>query len=396
MNYRYARRVEGAAPTLIRQVMEYAKDKPDFCSLYIGNPAYETCPVEEMRAISDEVFAKYPREMLSYGYNQGTTELREAIRKRMIHRGVDMTDQEVLIIPGSGHGIDLMVNTFCNPGQKILVEKVTYSGIVNGARMGEGQLVGVAMDEQGMDPDDLDALATKNPDATFLYAVTTFSNPTGVTWPLARRKAIYEVAQKHNLMIYEDDPYGELRFAGEAVPTMKHIDTDGRVVYAGSFSKILSAGLRVGYTVVHKDIYPLFSCSQGNWGLNSNLAQMIVSTFMERYDMDKHIQGICDFYGKKAAVMFDAIDRHFPKECVRTHPEGGLFVWVTIPDHIEEIAAWHELMEAGVGVVPSKNFAADPSVPGHAFRLNYSLPTPEEMERGCKIMGDYLKKRIHG
>lgn len=391
MEYRLAKRVRNAMPTMIRQVSEYASKNPDFISFHLGNPAYETFPVEQIREISDEVMRTEARSVLPYGPNPGWAILKEEIRRRLIHKGIDMTDQEVLITPGSGHGMDLMVNTFCEKGDVILTEKITYPGILGAARMSESRAVGVKTDGDGMEIEDLERKAGEHPEAKFIYLVPTFSNPTGVTVSAAKRRELYRVAAKYGLMIYEDDPYSELRFAGEPVPSIKSFDGDGRVVYAGSFSKILSAGMRVGYVVCHKELYPRLSASQGNWMIAASLCQFIVAYFMRDSDMDAHVRGISEFYGKKAELMKSCVDRYFPAFCKRSDPEGGLFLYVTLPRGIDMGKLWHELLQKGVGVVPAAGFAPDEDDAENGFRMCYSVASPEEIDRGCRMIGESLK-----
>lgn len=394
MEYRLAKRVRNAKPTVIRQVSAFAAEKPDFIPFHLGNPAYETFPVDQLREISNEIMQTCPEKVLPYGPNPGWPVLKGEIRKRLTHRGIDLTDQEVLITPGSGHGMDLMVNTFCEKNDVILTEKITYPGILGAARYSESRVVGVEIDANGIVLEDLERKIKENPDAKFIYLVPTFSNPTGITLPLERRKELYRLAEQYNMMIYEDDPYGELRFEGDAVPAIKSLDRSGRVVYAGSFSKILSAGMRVGYIVCHKDLYPRLSASQGNWMISASWSQLVVAEYMKRNDMDAHVKKVSEFYGRKAQKMKACIDDFFPEDCVRSNPMGGLFLYVNIPDRINMEQFWHEMMEKGVGIVPSFGFAAGGKKVQNGFRMCYSAANFEQIETGCKLIGNTLKQYL--
>ncbi len=389
MEYKYAGRARFAAPTLIRMANDYAAGNPDFIFFSVGNPSVETFPAKELRELADEVLAEDYKSCLPYGENPGYPPLRALVRERLVKRGILKADDDndLFITPGSGHGMDLMTMTFCDPGDEIIVEEFTYTGIIGSARCMGASLVGVKMEGDGMDMADLEEKLRTHPRAKFIYLVPTFSNPTGITWSMEKRKALYALSQKYDIMIYEDDPYGELRYSGTPVDTVKSLDTDGRVVYAGSFSKILSAGLRVGYVVCDKSLYTKLSCAAGNVVVASNLAQMVMAKYMERYDLDAHIQKACDYYGKKARAMKEALDRCLPEGWVRTDPEGGLFMWVTAPEKVDAMEMWKELLSMGVGLAPSASFAPDRDNPGHAFRLNYSRPSIEDIEKGCEIFG---------
>lgn len=383
-----------AAPTLIRLANDYAAGNPDFIFFSVGNPSVETFPAKELQLLANEVLEKEYKICLPYGENPGYPLLRRLVRERLEKRGIlhSGDSNDLFITPGSGHGMDLMTMTFCNPGDEILVEEYTYTGILGSARCMGAKLVGVRTLSDGMDMDDFESKLREHPRAKFVYLVPTFSNPTGITWSEEKRRQLYELCHKYDLMIYEDDPYGELRYSGKAVPTIKSMDTDGRVVYAGSFSKILSAGLRVGYLVCDKSLFTKLSCAAGNVVVASNLAQMIMAKYMERYDLDAHIQKACDYYGEKARAMKNALDCYLPDGWVRTDPEGGLFMWVTAPENVSAMDMWKELLSMGVGLAPSASFAPDPQNPGHAFRLNYSRPSIEDIEKGCRIFGEVSAK----
>ena len=349
MEYKYAGRARFAAPTLIRMANDYAAGNPDFIFFSVGNPSVETFPAKELRELADEVLAEDYKSCLPYGENPGYPPLRTLVRERLVKRGILKADDDndLFITPGSGHGMDMA---------------------------------------------DLEEKLRTHPRAKFIYLVPTFSNPTGITWSMEKRKALYALSQKNDIMIYEDDPYGELRYSGTPVDTVKSLDTDGRVVYAGSFSKILSAGLRVGYVVCDKSLYTKLSCAAGNVVVASNLAQMVMAKYMERYDLDAHIQKACDYYGKKARAMKEALDRCLPEGWVRTDPEGVLFMWVTAPEEVDAMEMWKELLSMGVGLAPSASFAPDRDNPGHAFRLNYSRPSIKDIEKGCEIFGQVSSK----
>ena len=227
-----------------------------------------------------------------------------------------------------------------------------------------------------------------------LYLVPTFSNPCGITLPKEKREEIYKLAQKYDFMIYEDDPYSQLRFSGESIDEIKKIDTDGRVVHAETFSKILSSGMRIGFIVYNKAIHTQMLYAFGNTGLVSGPTQQMVAEFLKSEDINAQVKLNSEYYGRKCKVALDSLDKYLPPFCKRTNPEGGMFVWVTCPDSIDTYKLCFDLIDNdSVGIVPSVAFASDPKTnPGHGFRLCYSFASIEHIEEGIKRLGARLKK----
>ena len=392
MEFKFAKRVEGASLSAIRMIGEYAAGKPDFVLLSIGNPAYETFPIERIKEMNMKVFdtPESCRAALQYGATTGVDKFRNQIKARLKkYKGIDVEKNDVFITSGSGSALDLMPFTFCEEGDCAFVEEFTYPGMLAAMSSTCVKPIGVKLDDDGMNLEDLEAKIKANPNGKYLYIIPTFSNPIGITYTLEKRKAIYEICQKYDLLIYEDDPYGELRFEGEDVPCMKSFDTDGRVIYAGSYSKVMAAGLRVGFVCCDKGCFEKMNFSQGNRANATVTSQMIISNYMETYDWDEHLNSIRETYGKKAAFMKECIDKYMHPACVRTNPEGGMFVWVTMPEGIDGREVFEACLKNNVGVVPSFGFSFDPvNNPGRSFRLNYSAPTMENIEIGCKRFGE--------
>jgi 2-aminoadipate transaminase len=243
------------------------------------------------------------------------------------------------------------------------------------------------MDDEGMIPESLED-AAKSGKGKYIYLIPNFQNPTGITMPLQRRKDLYEVARKYDLLIYEDDPYGELRFRGEHVPAIASFDEDGRVLYAGSYSKILSAGLRVGYLYGNKRITDVIqNVKNSTDGQSPMITQMIVAKSMERLDMPVYLEKLCGIYREKCDAMLEALKRTCADDVKIVEPEGGMFVWVTLPERLKIDEFTERCIENGVGIVKSVGFAADYSKPGNSFRLNFtSLPT-EQNVKAVEIIG---------
>ena len=397
MEYKFAKRVEGASLSAIRMVGEYAAGNPDFILLSIGNPAYETFPVERIKEMNMLVYETEAscKAALQYGGGAGTDVFRNQIKERLAkYKGIDMETNDIFITSGSGPALDLMPLTFCEEGDVAFVEEFTYPGALSALKAAGVKAVGIQLDADGLNLEDFEAKIKANPKGRYLYIIPTFSNPIGITYSLEKRKAIYELCQKYDLMIYEDDPYSELRFEGVEVPCMKSFDTDGRVVHAGSFSKVMAAGLRVGFVCADKGCVNKLSMCQGNRAACTVMSQSIISNFMSRYDFDQHLEDIRAVYGKKAKLMKQCLDADLHPACVRTDPEGGMFIWVTMPEGTDGRAAFEACLKNNVGVVPSFGFSFDPeNLPGRAFRLNYSAPTLEGIEKGvkrfCEVMHQF-------
>lgn len=396
MEFKFAKRVENAALSAIRVIGEYAVGKPDFVLLSIGNPAYESFPIERIKEMNMKIFEtpESCRAALQYGSTTGTDALRNHLKARLAkYKGIDFEKNDVFITSGSGPALDLMPQTFCEEEDCAFVEEFTYTGELLALSTARVKPIGIKLDSDGMNLEDLEAKIKANPKGKYLYIVPTFSNPTGLTYPLEKRKAIYEICQKYDLLIYEDDPYGELRFEGKDVPCMKSFDTDGRVIYAGSFSKVMAAGLRVGFICCDKGCFNKMNYCQGNRAPATVTSQMIISSYMDTYDWEAHLDAIRAIYGKKAAFMKECIDKYVHPACTRTDPEGGMFIWVTMPEGVDGKEVFEACLKNNVGVVPSFGFAADPvNNPGRSFRLNYSAPTMEDIEKGCKRFGEVTHK----
>jgi 2-aminoadipate transaminase len=349
--------------------------------------------VEKMKDIADEIFATQPSVAFQYGITEGYPRLREQIKTRLRERfntGTD--DDDVIITTGGQQGIDLCAKVLCNEGDTVICENPSFIGALNAFRSTGAKLVGVDVDDDGMNIESLEKALKENPNAKLIYTIPTFHNPLGITMSLEKRKAVLSIAKKYRVPILEDNPYGELRFSGEDVPTIKSMDDEGIVAYTGSFSKILSAGMRVGFLCGHKDLLQKVTvCKQTN-DVHTNLFfQMLCSKFIEKYGLDDHIKGICDLYRDNCQTMIAEMEKHFPESVKFTRPEGGLFLWCTLPEGIALSDFVNRAKDALVFVVPGTAFNCDESAPSDSFRLNYSMPSDEEIEKGIKILGDIIR-----
>lgn len=394
MNYKFSDRAKNAKPSLIRQISARAAGNPDFISLSIGNPAYESFPVKELREMNDLVYERNSVEALQYGPTEGWPAFQQQIKDRLQKtKGIDPAGNNIIVTTGSQQGLDLMPRVFCNEGDVVLVESFTYLGALGAMRGFCAKPLAVKMDADGINLEAMEEALKTVKNIKYLYLVPNFQNPSGITIPLEKRKKIYDLACKYDILIYEDDPYGELRYTGSAVPAIKSFDTEGRVIYAGSFSKVLAAGLRVGFLCCADEIWGKMVSCKGNMDSGSNItSQLIASYYIEKFDLDEHIEKVRALYSVKCATMKESLDKYLAPGCTRTDPDGGMFIWVTLPDYVDEKKVFEDALDAAVGVIPSLAFAPDEDNPGKSFRLCFSSPTIDQIKEGCRRFGDVTKK----
>lgn len=393
MEYCFPEKVREEKKSLIREVAERGSKIPGFVSLALGNPASECIPVDILKQAAEEVFTDDPMSVLQYGPLSGCEKLREWIKNDVVSRkgGVE-EGNTVLMLTGSGKALGYVSRTLCGEGDEVFVDEFSYPNAINSMKYVGANVVGIPMDDKGMIPEALEE-AAKSGKGTWIYLIPNFQNPTGLTMPLERRKEIYEVARKYNLVIYEDDPYGDIQFDGEPIPVMKSFDIDGRVLYAGSFSKTLSAGLRVGYLYGDQRLINKIASVKNADGQDPIYNQKIVARALELIDFPAHIKMIREAYGRKCHQMIDCLKKYCSDKVEILVPQGGMFIWVTIPEDVDAEAFNDAVINAGVGVVKSAAFATTKNK-GHAFRLNFSAQTEKSIEEGTQIFGEISKKFI--
>ena len=394
MEYKFSNRALSAKPSRIREISARGAIDPEFISFAIGNPAYETFPVEEIRRCNDLIYERCPKYALQYGPTIGDDGFRELMKERLQKiKGINPEGNDILVTSGSQQGLTLMPMTVTNEGDVVLVEQYTYMGALSCMRGMCAVPVGVKVDDDGINLEALEEACKTIKNVRYLYLIPNFQNPMGVTIPFEKRKKIYELACKYDFLIYEDDPYGELRYTGEPVPSFKSIDTEGRVVYAGSFSKILCSGIRLGFICASNEMIAKMTALKGNLDSGSPVSSSLIARyFMEEGKLDPHIEEVRALYAKKREAMLSGLDKYMSSKCTRTNPEGGMFLWVTLPEDADADAVFDACLENHIGVIPSVCFAPDESKPGKSFRLCFATPTLEEIEIGCTRFGDVTKK----
>ena len=396
MEYHFSDKLAALKPSAIREIFKSLTD-PTIISFAAGNPAAESFPVEALARLSADIFATDAVAALQYSMTDGYPPLREAIAKRQKEVfGIGCPDDTTIVVSGGQQGIELACKALCNEGDVVLCENPSFIGALNAFRSCGARTVGVELEADGMDPVALEAAIQANPNAKMLYLIPTFHNPSGITTSLEKRRRIYEVAKKYSLPILEDNPYGELRFAGEEIPTLKSMDTEGLVMYCSSFSKILSAGMRVGFIVGPAPIVTKMVVAKQSEDVHTNIFfQMLCYRFMTECDLDGHIAGIRTLYRHKCDLMLSELEKNLPAEITFTRPEGGLFIWCTLPEGADMNAFVKSALQKKVAVVPGTTFNCDTDAPSRSFRLNKSTPSDEQIVEGVRRLGEAAREFIH-
>ncbi|MDD6871624.1 MAG: PLP-dependent aminotransferase family protein [Clostridiales bacterium] len=388
MDYRFSDRMSGMRGSAIREIFKFAAD-PEVISLAGGNPAPELFPNEELADIAAELLRNQPVLSLQYGVTEGYTPLREAVKarlKRVEH--IDNADDEVIIVSGGQQGIELSAKALVNEGDTVIVEEPSFIGALNAFRSYNAHLAGVKMDEDGMNIASLEKTVAENKNAKLIYTIPTFQNPMGTTMSLEKRKAVYEIARKNNLIIIEDNPYGDLTFDGTKTPTIKSMDVDGRVIYCGSFSKILAPGLRIGFVCANQAIVQKIVVGKQISDVHTAmLPQLLAYEYMTRFDLDAAIVKMRANYAHKCRTMLDAIARDFPADVTCTRPNGGLFIWCDLGHGVDTQALAATCAANKVVYVPGSTFMVDMDKPSSALRLNYSTMSDERIGEGIRRLG---------
>ncbi|QZY55120.1 PLP-dependent aminotransferase family protein [Crassaminicella profunda] len=390
---KYANRLENMKASEIREILKLTQ-LPDIISFAGGMPAPELFPIEEMKNITVKVLEESGQKALQYSTTEGFLPLREKIADRMKKFGIEAQGEDILITSGSQQGLDFAGKIFLNPKDVVICESPSYLGAISAFKAYECEFLEVATDDDGMIMEDLEKKLKENPQARLIYVIPDFQNPTGKTWSVERRKKLLELANKYDLPIIEDNPYGELRYDGEILPSLKGLDTEGRVVFLGSFSKIFCPGLRLGWVYASKEILEKFILSkQPADAHTSTMAQMEVNAFIENYDLDHHVEELKRVYKKRRDLMLNTMKETFPKEIKYTYPEGGLFIWVELPRGMDAKELMKKALEKKVAFVPGGSFFPNGGNE-NTFRLNYSNMTDERIVEGIRRLGEVLKTEI--
>lgn len=376
----------------IREMLKLTQ-KPEVISFAGGLPAPELFPVEEMKLVLAKVMDEYGTVALQYGPTEGFEPLREKILDRMAKLKVDdLTIDNILITSGSQQGLDFMAKAFINPGDVILCESPTYLGAINAFRAYEPRFIEVETDDDGMILEDLEEKLRENDNVKFIYVIPDFQNPSGRTMSIERRKGLVDIANKYNVAVVEDNPYGELRFEGEIYPAIKHYDTEGRVIFLGTFSKIFSPGLRVGWIAADEEVLRKFILIKQGADLQSpTINQIAVAKFLDHYDIEAYIDRIKKVYKRRKDLMLNTIREEFPEGIKVTDPDGGLFTWLVLPPHINARELSIKALEKNVAYVPGGSFFPNGGNE-NTLRVNYSNMEEERIVEGVRRLAQVFKE----
>lgn len=392
MTISFARRMRRVQPSAIRELLTLGAD-PHITSFGGGYPDPRSFPQAELTVAYQQVLTSNGAAALQYATSKGVESLREHIAARMRDEDIPCTKDDVLVVQGAQQALDLIAKLMINKGNYIVCESPTFLGALLAFNPYEPRYAAVAVDEEGMRVDQLDDLLNRTSGAKLIYVIPDFQNPTGVTLSLRRRRALLEVADRRDLIIIEDSPYRDIRFEGESLPTLKSLDRQGRVVYVGSFSKILAPGLRTGWVVASPVIIEKLGLLKLAADTQcSTLNMTAISQLLQTFDLPGHIRTISTQYRHKKALMLDTIRRTFPSEISCTNPSGGLFTWLTFPDRFDAQRFLHEeaIPRAKVAYVPGGTFFPLAPRPNYA-RLSYATQTDEAIVSGISALGELLQ-----
>lgn len=392
MNYVFSDKITSLQPSAIREILKATAD-PKIIPLAAGNPSSEAFPVEEVRTITAKLLENRAVEALQYNVSEGYKPLRDTVMNWLKQReNIDTKNNDILIVSGATQVMDLVSKVLCNENDTVICEEPSFIGALNTFRSYGCKLAGVPIDDDGMNMDALETTLKTAKNARFIYTIPNFQNPSGCTMSKEKRERLYALAKKYGVLILEDNPYGDLRVSGEKLPSIKSMDKDGIVIYAGSFSKIFSPGLRVAYCICPEPIHAKLTVGKQTTDVHTPiLNQMIIDEWFKNYDVNKHIEKICDIYRGKLSLMCECIDRDLGGFAHYIRPDGGLFVWCELPHDIEMLDFCKKAIEKNVAVVPGNAFMVDEKRGSHFIRLNFSTPTNDAICEGISILGDVAK-----
>ncbi|MGE0453669.1 MAG: PLP-dependent aminotransferase family protein [Vicinamibacteria bacterium] len=402
---RYAQRCAGVKGSLIRELLKLT-EQPDVISFGGGLPAPEVFPIAEIQAAADRVLQEHGAHALQYGPTEGYRPLRELLVRHLGRYGIRVGAENLLVTSGSQQALDLIGKLFVNPGDHLLVENPTYLGALQAFRAYQAEFLTVPLDDAGMDVSRLEEALRRGP--KFVYVLPNFQNPAGVTLGLERRRRLVELAGRYGVPILEDDPYGQLRYEGVNVPPIVQIDAEvhgcghrerslrGGVIYLGTLSKVLAPGLRLGFVVAPEEVIQrLVLLKQGADLHTATFNQMVAYEAARGGFLDRHVRRIRSVYGARRDAMLGALAAHMPEGVSWTRPQGGLFLWVTLPSGLDAAKVLESALREKVAFVPGSAFHACGGGE-NTLRMNFSYCSPERAAEGVERLGKVIRAAIAG
>lgn len=385
MKWAISRRAQQLTSSAIREILKVT-ERPEVISFAGGLPSPASFPVAAMEAATARVFADNPQAALQYAATEGYLPLREFVARRH-----DVSVERVLITTGSQQALDLIAKVMIDPGSKVLVETPSYLGALQAFSLFEPEFVSIPSDDKGLLPEALTPALTAG--ARFLYALPNFQNPTGRRLPLERRQALVARAQELGVLLVEDDPYGALSYTGDQLPSLLSMNPDG-VIYMGSFSKVLAPGMRLGYVIAPPELhFKLCQAKQASDLHTPTFTQRVAYETVRDGLLDTHIPTIRELYGKQCQTMLDALARHMPDGVSWNSPEGGMFIWMELPEGLDSMVILEEAVRRNVAYVPGAPFYAN-NPKRNALRLAFVTVPAERIEQGVAILGELFREAI--
>ncbi len=388
MEYTFSDRISSLQPSAIREILKATAD-PAIIPFAAGNPDTAAFPVDEAREIAARILKDNPITALQYGVTEGYTPLRERVSAYMKQKhNIGREFDSLIITSGATQVMDLATKSLCNFGDIVICETPSFIGSLNCFRSYGVSLCGVPVEADGMNMEILEQKLKENKNVRFIYTIPNFQNPSGRTMSLEKRKKMYELAKQYGVLILEDNPYGDLRVAGEDIPPIKSFDEDGVVIYAGSFSKVFAPGVRVAYVVAPAPIVAKMTVGKQAADVHTPVFnQMLVDEWMKTTDFEAHIDKIRAIYRRKLNLMCDLIDEKLGDFVQYVRPEGGMFVWCELPENVDMLNFCQKAVENKVAVVPGSAFTVEPQETTNCIRLNFTTPADERIVSGMEILG---------
>lgn len=382
----------------IRELLKLTQ-QPDIISFAGGLPNPESFPVDTIKKIIDSLLETEGARILQYGSTEGVNSFRDALSEMMRNKyGVSVTKDNILVTAGSQQALYLLAKIFINPGDKVIIEAPTYIGILTAFQSYKPEYKEIEMDDDGMRTDLLEetlrSMRKEGDKPKMIYTIPTFQNPAGVTMSLDRRKHLIELSEDYDVLIVEDDPYGELRYSGEPLPLLKSLDRNHNVIYLGTFSKILSPGFRMAHLIAHEEIiHKAVLAKQGIDLCTNTVGQFVAREYISRGYLENHIPKIIELYKRKRDLMLDMLEDHFPDGVKWTKPDGGMFLWVTLPDGMDAEKMFHRAIQHKVAYVIGSAFFPRRNHK-NTMRLNFTYPTDEQIKEGVVRLSKVIREEL--
>ena len=396
MEYKFAKRMAGMQASAVREILKVTQ-RPEVISFAGGLPAPELFPVEEIGKVCQEVCAAEGRKVLQYATTEGRPTLRAKIADRMNRKYKShLKAENILITTGSQQNLDMAGKIFFDEGDVVLMESPTYLAAINAFKAYQPVFKEVPTDEKGMIPEELDKILAETPRAKLIYVIPDFQNPTGICWSLERRQKFMEIVNKYNIPVLEDNPYGELRYEGETLPSLQSMDTKDLVMAMGTFSKTFCPGLRIGWLAAPTTLMKEFVKVKQSADLHTSaFDQAIIDRYMDEYSLDDHVAEINKLYKHRRDLLLKTMEETFTDGTTWTHPEGGLFLWLTFPEGVSARKVFDKCIEKNVAGVLGEFFYPNNKNDRH-MRINYSNMPDDRIVEGVKRTAEALKEIKEG